>query len=124
MPSNQNYKNYGGRGITVCDEWRNNFQAFYDWAMANGYDEKAPRGQCMLDRIDNDGVYSPGNCRWATAKEQSNNKRNNRLHNGEKEVILTSKEMYLITIIRQNVDPAKVLQIAIDRVEEGTSNGF
>ena len=69
------FEHYGGRGITVCDEWRYNFKAFYDWAMANGYDENAPRGQCTIDRIDNDKGYSPDNCRWITHQEQQLNKR-------------------------------------------------
>lgn len=74
----KHYPNYGGRGITVCDEWRNNFQAFYEWAMTNGYDENAPKGQCTIDRIDNDKGYAPDNCRWVDMKLQNNNKRNNR----------------------------------------------
>lgn len=71
------YKYYGGRGIVMCDEWKNSFQAFYDWAMANGYDENLPQGKCTIDRINNEGSYEPNNCRWTTQKNQSNNTRRN-----------------------------------------------
>ena len=71
--NNQAYKHYGGRGIKVCDEWKDNFQAFYEWAMANGYIDNL-----SIDRIDVDGNYEPSNCRWATAKEQANNTRRNK----------------------------------------------
>lgn len=64
------YKNYGGRGITVCDEWINDPVAFYNWAVANGW-----RKGLSLDRIDNNKGYSPDNCRWTTRKIQNNNKR-------------------------------------------------
>lgn len=72
--STNGYKNYGGRGIKVCDEWIGieGFLRFYNWAMENGY-----KDDLTLDRIDVDGNYEPSNCRWATAKEQSNSKRNN-----------------------------------------------
>ena len=73
-PKDEHYARYGSRGITVCDAWRNDFQAFYDWAIANGYDENAPRGKCTIDRIDNDKGYYPDNCRWADMKTQNNNK--------------------------------------------------
>ncbi len=84
-PNDVTYKRYGGRGIKVCDEWLNNFQAFYDWAMANGYSD-----DLTIDRINTNGNYEPSNCRWSTQKEQQNNKRNNRLitYNGQTKTIM------------------------------------
>jgi hypothetical protein len=67
------YQNYGGRGITVCERWRNSFEAF------RADMGEQPSDKHQIDRIDNDGNYEPGNCRWATAKENSRNKRNHRL---------------------------------------------
>lgn len=80
-PKSNSYKYYGGRGIAVCPEWRESFAAFYDWAIANGYDETALRGQCTIDRIDNDKGYSPDNCRWVNMAVQNTNKRNTRSTN-------------------------------------------
>ena len=68
-PNSPKYHRYGARGIRVCDEWLNNLEAFYDWAMANGYQD-----DLSIDRRDNDGNYCPENCRWATSEVQSNNK--------------------------------------------------
>ena len=72
---NQNshgYKDYGARGITVCEEWMKDYRNFRKWATENGYDDNL-----SLDRINNDGNYEPSNCRWATNVEQARNRRNN-----------------------------------------------
>ena len=69
-PNTNDWKNYGGRGITVCPEWMNSFQAFFDWAVTHDYSD-----ELTIDRINNDKGYSPDNCRWATMKEQRHNQR-------------------------------------------------
>lgn len=71
--TNPNYvrsKDYMGRGITICNEWLNNYQAFEDWSMNNGYSDNL-----SIDRINNSGNYEPNNCRWTTAEVQANNTR-------------------------------------------------
>ena len=72
-PNKQHYDRYGGRGIKVCDEWENDFQAFYNWAMSNGY-----RDDLTIDRIDNDGDYEPSNCQWITQAENTSKAIKNR----------------------------------------------
>jgi len=69
------YKDYSARGITICKEWKNNFESFYNWAYKNGYDENAKYGKCTIDRINNDGNYEPSNCRFVDMKIQCNNRR-------------------------------------------------
>ena len=78
---NRVYKYYGGKGVTICDEWLQSFDNFYNWALLNGYKEGL-----SIDRIDVNGSYSPKNCRWATMEEQSRNRTNTVLveYNGKK----------------------------------------
>lgn len=70
--SNPAYNRYGGRGISMCQQWKKDFTAFYNWSMDNGYSK-----ELSIDRINHNGNYEPSNCRWATPKEQSDNKRCN-----------------------------------------------
>lgn len=65
----KHFKDYGGRGITVCAEWKNSFEKFSEWAIKNGYSDTL-----TIDRINNDGNYEPQNCRWATRKQQCENR--------------------------------------------------
>ena len=67
---NKSYKNYGARGISICNEWGNDFMAFYNWSIANGY-----KDGLTIDRIENDGNYEPSNCRFVTNIVNCNNKR-------------------------------------------------
>lgn len=97
------FKNYGGRGITVCEEWLNDFGAFQAWALCNGYTE-----ELTIDRIDVNKGYSPDNCRWATWKEQGGNRRGSYLtFNGETR---TRKEWAEITGIRAPIIASRLCQ--------------
>jgi len=72
-PNSKRYKDYGGRGITVCEEWKENFENFYNWAVQNGYEK-----ELTLDRVDTNKGYNQENCRWATYQTQANNTRTNK----------------------------------------------
>lgn len=84
LESVESYKRYGARGITVCDEWKDDYLAFESWALANGY-----REGLTIDRKDNNGNYCPDNCQWATPKQQARNRSDNRTltYNGETKTI-------------------------------------
>ena len=83
-PSCPSYKDYGERGIVICDEWRKDFMSFYNWAMANGYEDNL-----TIERIDVNGNYEPSNCKWITNSEQSRNKRSTVYftYNGETKIV-------------------------------------
>ena len=83
-PKHHEYHNYGGKGISVCDEWKGSFQAFREWAIESGYADGL-----TIDRSDNEKNYCPENCRWATYKQQANNKTQNHLvtYNGKTQSI-------------------------------------
>lgn len=100
-PNNTFYSRYGGRGISVCEEWRSDYSKFREWALQNGYDENAPKGSCTIDRIDNEKGYSPDNCRWVSMKNQCNNRSSNHLieYEGESH---TLQEWSDITGIRKD----------------------
>lgn len=84
------YQRYGMRGITVCDDWKDDFAKFRAWAVKNGY-----RPNLTIDRIDNDKGYSPDNCRWTGAKDQARNRRSNRViaFNGETHILVEWAEI-------------------------------
>lgn len=100
--SHTEYSRYGGRGIQVCDEWKD-FNNFYNWAITHGYTEKL-----SIDRENVNGNYEPCNCRWATAREQSRNTRRNRIleYNGKKQCIADWEEETGIhrALIQQRID--------------------
>lgn len=84
IESSTNYENYGGRGITVCSEWKEHPEKFIEWGMQSGY-----ANNLTIDRIDVNGNYEPSNCRWASYEEQANNKRNTIYieYNGKKQTL-------------------------------------
>ena len=84
-PNTREYKNYGGRGIKMCEEWLDP-KNFIEWAYSHGYDKNAPKGQCTLDRIDVNGNYEPSNCQFITNLEQQNNRRDCRKYEYKGEV--------------------------------------
>lgn len=94
-PASTSYHNYGGRGIGVCTEW-SDFGPFYDWAMLNGYEP-----HLTIDRIDNDGDYTPENCHWATHKDQARNTRANRLvtFRGDTKCVMEWAEILDINVV-------------------------
>ena len=92
------YDKYGARGITICDEWLNDFLAFQSWAINNGY-----KDGLTIDRIDNNCGYYPENCRWATIKEQSNNRRSNVMLSYNNEIHSVAEWSDIVHINRETI---------------------
>jgi hypothetical protein len=99
-PNHKGYKNYGGRGITVCERW-DSFKNFYaDMG-------EAPEGR-SLDRINNDGNYEPSNCRWATRKEQAQNSRNTKLSDADVAAIRGDRRLSKIIAAEYGLNPGYI----------------
>lgn len=94
--NNPSYKYYGSRGIKICDEWLDDFEHFYNWAISNNYNE-----DLTIERIDNNGNYEPNNCKWATRLEQNRNRRNTTLlkYNNQIKTIKEWAEEYNIELV-------------------------
>ena len=95
-PNVQEYRNYGGRGIRVCEEWSKSYASFREWALENGYNPNAKQGECTIDRIDNNKGYCPENCVWDSMKDQSINRRCNVFLtiNGERMTVSEASKKY------------------------------
>ena len=106
-PNNSGFKYYGARGITVCDRWRKSFQHFI-----SDMGER-PSRQHSLDRIDNNGNYEPGNCRWATTSEQADNKRSSKF------VIYRGTSTTISQAIRLAGSPPVSRRVAVQRLKLG-----
>lgn len=127
----KSYNNYGAKGIRICQEWINDFQSFYDWAIKNGYDENAKYGKCTLDRIDVNGNYEPDNCRWVDMKVQTRNRTNNHLltYNGETHCIsewaekLNIPKYAIMNRLRQKWNLQKIFNTPI-RKRKGVKNAI
>ena len=115
------YKNYGGRGIQVCEEWKSSFLNFYNWAINNGYSNGL-----TIERVNLNGNYEPRNCKWITNEEQQNNKRNNKYleFNGEKHTysewsrLLNIPKGTIIDRVRRNFTVEQILNTEYRRKKD------
>lgn len=109
----KSYKDYGGRGITICDEWLNSFKSFYDWAMANGYEKGL-----SIERIDVNKGYSPENCTWIPFGDQAKNTRRSVFYEykGEKKILGDWAKQYNLpfTCVRRRIDRGWSLERALN----------
>lgn len=94
-PNSKFFDRYGGRGITICEEWDSDYGIFREWSIKNGYDPTRKKGDCTIERLDNNKGYCPENCAWRSSKEQCNNRSNNHIieYNGESHTITQWSEL-------------------------------
>jgi len=110
-PQDRGYKNYGGRGIKVCERWDTSFAAFLEDM------GKAPSPKHSIDRVNNNGNYEPGNCRWATMKEQMQNRR------GVQSIENVTDDALIAEIVRRaesNLDLVQRVAVALQAVTQAT----
>lgn len=125
-PSSLNFHLWGGRGIVVCNTWKGNPSAFIEWAKESGYEKGL-----TIDRIDNNGPYSPENCRWATRKEQGNNRRTNHILTSIEGTSHTKTEWsellgISIATINQRISKKLPIELVLApyRLKRNTANAF
>lgn len=109
-PKNYKYKNYGGRGITICQEWQEDFINFYNWAINNNYADNL-----SIDRINVNGNYEPNNCRWVNMKTQQNNRTNNHLLTFNSETHSINEWAEILNIKRETIKTRLQLRWSIEK---------
>lgn len=114
----KSYRWYGGKGVSVCDEWRNSFSKFKEWALNNGYDEN--NKELTIDRIDFNGNYCPDNCRWIPFSEQTKNTSRNRFfdYNGEKWLVGDLAKYFGVSrdVLRYRLDRGKSVENIVEEL--------
>lgn len=120
-PKNKRWKQYGGKGITICQEWAD-YSVFRAWALSNGYTD-----ELTIDRINVDGNYCPENCRWSSAKQQANNNTRNRLFEFQGQIHTMSELSDLLgmtySTVQHRVERGQFIHHAVKEIPRGSAEG-